>query len=283
MTTQMNASPFNSLPLVRSLRMAYFLSWLISVLMAAVSLGGLLFPTTIYPSDSLQQIYLANDVMNLLIGTPALLACSWLARRGRLIGLLCWPGALLYVLYNYIAYLIGMPVGLVTLPSLVLVLLCAVLIFVVLNSIDGKAVLGQLSGVVPAGASGALLVVFGGAFLIRAAGMLADTRALHTLPLKPEIGVLVADIVLSALWVASGITLLLRRPIGFASGMAALFVGCTLFLGLMLFMLVQPLITEAPFDPVGLLLVFVMGLVCFVPAGLFMRGVLLKGKQYETN
>jgi hypothetical protein len=247
--------------------------------MSVVSLGGLFYPATIYPSDSLRQTYLANDVMNLLIGTPALLACSWLARRGRLIGLLCWPGALLYVLYNYLAYLIGMPRGLVTLPSLALVLLSAALMFAVLNAIDGKTVREQLSGSVPARISGAILVVFGAIFLIRAAGMLADTRALHTLPMHPEIGVLTADMVLSALWIASGVTLLLRRPMGYASGMAALFVGCALFLGLMLFMLLQPLITEAPFDPVGLLVVFAMGLVCFVPAGLFMRGVLLQGKQ----
>ena len=31
--------------------------------------------------------------------TLQLLVSMWLTRRGKLIGLLCWPGALFYVLY----------------------------------------------------------------------------------------------------------------------------------------------------------------------------------------
>ncbi|MBN2554656.1 MAG: hypothetical protein JXA97_01850 [Anaerolineales bacterium] len=38
-----------------------------------------------------------------------LLAAVLLARRGRLIGLLLWPDALLYVPYTYIIYVLAMP------------------------------------------------------------------------------------------------------------------------------------------------------------------------------
>jgi len=39
------------------------------------------------------------------------LASVWFARRGSLLGLLLWPGALLYVLYTYALYLVGAPFG----------------------------------------------------------------------------------------------------------------------------------------------------------------------------
>jgi hypothetical protein len=51
-----------------------------------------------------------------------------------------------------------------------------------------------------------------------------------------------------------------------------------LFIGLIMFLLLQPVITAAPFVLVDVMVVLVMGLVCFIPAGLFMRAVLSKGK-----
>jgi hypothetical protein len=35
----------------------------------------------------------------------------------------------------------------------------------------------------------------------------------------------------------------------------------------------QPLLTDAPLVPADILVVFVMGLVCFIPFALFVRGV----------
>src|SRR5689334_16130040 len=40
----------------------------------------------------------AHDLFNLAVALPVLLASVWLARRGSLVGLLLWPGALFYVL-----------------------------------------------------------------------------------------------------------------------------------------------------------------------------------------
>ena len=91
--------------------------------MTAASLGGLLFPSAIYQTDELLRTFLANDQVNLLVGLPVLLVSLWLARRGNLVGLLSWPGALLYITYNYLAYLFGIPFGGITILYLVLTLL----------------------------------------------------------------------------------------------------------------------------------------------------------------
>ena len=124
------------LPIKNDLTTTYFLSLIIAFLMTAVSLGGLFFPAVFYPSDELRQAYLANDAVNLIVGLPILLGSMWLTNRGKLVGLLCWPGALLYTFYNYIAYVIGMPLSWLTVLFAILVLLCGNLTFVLAKEID---------------------------------------------------------------------------------------------------------------------------------------------------
>ena len=46
----------------------------------------------------------------------------------------------------------------------------------------------------------------------------------------------------------------------------------------MAFLVLQPLLTTAPFPLVDLIVVAAMGLVCFVPLGRFVRGVQARDK-----
>jgi hypothetical protein len=57
------------------------------------------------------------------------------------------------------------------------------------------------------------------------------------------------------------------------AGLGLLFQGSMLFIGLIIFLLLQPLLTSAPFSIVDVIVVLVMGLICFIPFGLFVRGV----------
>ena len=128
------------LPIRRNLTLAYIFSLIIAILMAAASIAGLLYPAVIYPKDELLQSFMPNDVVNLFIGAPILLGSMWLARRGQLIGLLFWPGALFYVLYNYIAYVFGMPSSVLFLLYLAMVTLSAYTLIGLVAGIDGTAV-----------------------------------------------------------------------------------------------------------------------------------------------
>jgi len=49
--------------------------------------------------------------------------------------------------------------------------------------------------------------------------------------------------------------------------------GVLVGLGL-LFLLLQPLLTPVPFAPVDVMVVFAMGLICFIPFALFTHGIL---------
>jgi len=86
---------------------------------------GLAYQRVVYPSNALRTAFVASDGVSLVVGLPVLLGLMWLARRGRLIGLLCWPAACFYVLYVYIPYIIAVPFNMLFLPHLLLVVLSA--------------------------------------------------------------------------------------------------------------------------------------------------------------
>ena len=268
----MKTSP--PLPTRSDLSSAYFLSLIVAFFITAVSLGGLLFPSIFYPSEELRQGYLANDVVNFLIGIPILLGSMWLTKRGKLLGLLCWPGALLYTVYNYIAYIIGMPFGWATLLYTLLVLLSAYAVFTLVRSMEWENLKTQLEGKVAEKFSGGVLVFYGIAFFFLALSVITGASPDQETASMPDVGVSIADTVLSALLFVGGILLFRRKPLGYANGMGLLFVASTLFIGVILIVLLQPLLTEAPFVMEDLIVLSGMTLICFIPTGLFMRGVL---------
>ena len=169
-----NNASNDTLPITRDLTLVYKVSAIIAILMTIASASGLLFSSAIYPTDDVLQTFFANDVVNLLIGLPILISSMWLSWRGKLIGLLLWPGALLYVLYNYTAYLFGLPLNWTLIFYLLLVLLSAITVTRLIMSIDGGTVRGQLEGLVFEKLSGGFLFVFGVLFILRAISIIAD-------------------------------------------------------------------------------------------------------------
>jgi hypothetical protein len=280
MNDQLQSQPYDSLPIKQGLKPATALSYVVLIMMVAASLAGLLFPSTLYPTEELRQSYLANDLVNLLLGMPILLVSMWLAERGKLFGLLCWPGALLYTFYNSIAYLTGIPVNIITVVFAGQMILSGYLIFDLILGIDLHAVRTQLTGVVPEKLSGAILVLFGVAFFFLAMGVLTEAMNDGTALPMTEIGIAIADLILSTFLVAGGLLLFLRKSLGYASGLGLLFATCTLIFGAMLVLLFQPILTAVPLALEGVITLAGMALVCFIPTGLFMRGVLSRQKTH---
>ena len=247
---------------------------LVIALMSGLSLAGLLLPHYVYPTVTLQQTFQTNDLVNLIAGVPALLVPLWLARRGRLLGRLLLSGGLLYVLYNTVAYLFGRPFGWWTAVNLLLVLLSAYALLDVVRRGDSAAIAARLAASVPIRLPGLTLLLFGSAFLYRAVALLmGPLTGEATLPLT-DVGVLIADLLLSTFWIGGGLLLLRRKPLGYATGGGLLYAGSALFVGLILFLLLNPLLTGAAFSLVDLLVVAAMSLVCFLPFGGYVRGVI---------
>ena len=272
-----NQEHSTSLPIQHSLTLTYAVSLLIAILMAAASVAGIAYRTTIYPTDELLRAFVPNDVVTLFIGLPILLGSMWLARRGQLVGLLCWPGALFFVLYNYMIYLFAMPLNVAFLLHLALVTLSVYAMIGLVASMDGKEVQRWLGGAVPERAAGAILAGLGALFILQVIGALVGALTSQTPIARTELALHASDFLICPAWVIGGLLLWQRKQSGYVIGLGLLFQASMLFIGLIMFLLLQPFLTAAPFALVDVVVVAVMGLISFVPFLLFVRGAMSKG------
>jgi hypothetical protein len=243
----------------------------IVILTVIASLTGLLYPDSLYPSPKLRQFALANDLVNLVIGLPILLVSMWLARRGKFIGMLLWPGALLYSLYNYLAYVIAVPLSWIYITYLLIVPLGLYALIATTARIDTEQCEKRLAGKVPERLSGGVLVVLGGFVFARVfsvvAGSVLDEIAVPT----TDLALLVADVLLAPAWIIGGALLWRKHALGYATGLGLLFQGSMLFVGLIIVLALQPIFTAAVFPLTDIIAVTIMGLICFIPFALFLR------------
>jgi hypothetical protein len=246
--------------------------------MTIASAVGLLYPARFYPTEELQQSFVANDVVNLVLVLPILLGSMWFARRGKLLGLLFWPGALFVVLYNAVAYVFALPLNVGLLLNLGLVTTSAYTMIGLVASIDGDAVKQRLSGAVLEKVAGGILAGLGGLFLLLVVGTVGGAMINQTPIAGADLAVHVADSLAAPAWIIGGILLWRRRPLGYVAGAGLLFQASMLFVGVIGFLFLQPVLTAAPFALNDVIVLSIMGLICFVPFGLFVRGVVSTGE-----
>jgi hypothetical protein len=262
------------LPVKGRLSLIQAASLLIAILMAAASIAGLRYRTLIYPTEDLVRAFVPNDIVNLLIGLPILLGSMWMAWRGKWTGLLLWMGALFFVFYNYTAYVFAVPLNWVYIVYLFLVLLSAYTLIALVATVDGKTVQKKLIGVVPEKLAGGALAALALLFFFRAIDILVRAIQAGGSLAETEMAVNIADFLITPAWIIGGILLWCRRELGYVTGLGLLFQGSMLFIALIVFLLLQPLLTAASFAVVDLIVIFLMGLICFIPFVLFLRGVM---------
>jgi hypothetical protein len=271
-----NATPNHGLPFKGSMKIYYILSIVIAVLTAAAAVVSLLNPAAYYPQETLRQSLLPNDVVNLVIGLPILLLSMGLTARGKLVGLLFWPGALFYPVYNYTVYLFALPHTALFTVYLALVALSAYALIGLVAGIDKQSVGRRLEDRVPEKFAGGIAAAFGIIFIVRviavSAGAALDQSALPA----AELGTLISDFLISPAMILGGIMLWQKKALGYTAGLGLLFQASMLFIGLILLMVLQPLMFEGLFSLADVLIVAVMGLICFVPFGMYLRGVTKK-------
>lgn len=259
-------------PSRRPAPLALIASALAAVLTAAVSIIGL--TASIYPSEALRQVFVPNDVVNLVIGVPLLSITLWFAWRGSgrslLIGQVFLPGVLFFVFYSYFAYVIAVPGSPLFTVYLGLVTLSAYAIAALIATLDTEAIRRQFGGRVPERGAGGVLVVLGALFLLRAISVLIKGSA----ALPAEFAVSAADLAITPAWIMGGLLLWRRQVLGYAAGIGLLFQATLLFIGLIVVLLLQPLMLGLPFPTADVVVIAAMGLVCFIPFGLVMRGMM---------
>lgn len=261
------------LPLKGNPALLYASTIIIAILMAVAAGSGLLWSETIYPTSELLQSFLPTDVSLVFIGLPMLLVSMWLTWRGKLIGLLFWPGAVFFVLYNYIVYVLAMPLTAAYLLYLAVIPLSVYTLINLLASIDQREVKGRLEGAVSERLAGGVLAGLGFLFFLRAIYIIVSALTRQTLITETELAANSTDFIIAPAWVIGGMLLWRHQALGYTTGLGLLFQGSMLFIGLIIVLLLQPILADMPIGFVDVVVVFIMGLICFIPCGLFIRGV----------
>lgn len=261
------------LPFRHDISPAYRASLIIALFVAFASVLGLTLPDQLYPTEELVQSFLANDAVNILVGLPVLLGSIWLVKRGKLLGLLFWPGALFFMVYNYFIYLVAMPINgfyilfpLIIFPSLYLTIW-------VIRQMDANTIAEKLTGKVPERFTAVVLIGFGAIFIIRVVAIAVEAISKQlTLP-PTELGLHIADVIFSIVLLICGFQLWRKRNLGYITGLGLLFQATMLFIGLLILMLLQPVFTGEAIVWLDVIIVFIMGFITFIPFGLYIRGV----------
>jgi hypothetical protein len=141
---------------------------------------------------------------------------------------------------------------------LAVVLFAAYSIIRIVASIDTNTVRQRLSGAVPERVGGGVLIGFGILFLFQAIGVLANATANLTAP-TPQLAVAVADLVITPALIIGGVSLERHNSLGYVVGLSLLFQASMLFVGLIIFFLLQPLLATAPFAETDMVVIFTMG------------------------
>lgn len=270
---QEQINPVSKLPVRNNLKAGYLVSALIALCTAIAAIAGILYPDQIYPTTEARQAFIANDVVTLFIGLPILIISMWLTYKGKLIGLLFWPGAIFYGLYNYIIYLFGAPLTIMYPLYLIIVTLSTYIAIGLIASVQPEPVKQKLTGHVPEKLSSGPLIGLGLVFGVRALIILATAAINQTTLPGPELGLLAADFIACTAWIIGGILLWQRQALGYVTGTSLLFSASMLFVGVIAVLLLQPIVSGGPLMVVDILVLLLMGLICFVPFVLYVRGV----------
>lgn len=262
-------------PIRRDLSLAYIASIGVALVMTVASVAGLIWGATLYPMTDLKlfPLFVGQDALNLIVGLPLLLGSMWLARRGSLIGLLLWPGALFYVAYDYGYYVLGAPINWFFLAYISLVTVSMYAAVAVVVSIDADTIRGRLSASVPHRVIGGFLA--GLAVLFTTLWTALNVSALMSgTPLDDVARVVtIMDLTLQlpALFIG-GILLWRGASIAYVVAPGLLLQAAAYLAGLSAITVLQEILIGAPIDPVAVAPGFIVATIGLVFIGGFVRG-----------
>jgi hypothetical protein len=264
----------SQLPTKRDLSLAYVASIAVALVMTVASVAGLIWGTTLYPMTDIKllPLFVGQDALNLIVGLPLLLGSMWLARRGSLIGLLLWPGALFYVAYDYGYYVLGAPINWFFLAYIGLMTVSMYAAIAVVVSTDADAIRERFSGNVPRRAVGGFLAGLAVLFTTLWTALNVSAMASGT-PLDDVARVVtIMDLTLQlpALFLG-GILLWRGASIAYVVAPGLLLQAAAYLAGLSTITVLQEILIGAPMDPVAVAPGFIVAAISFLFIGAFVR------------
>ena len=169
-----------------------------------------------------------------------------------------------------------MPLNATYIFYLLLVTLSAYTTAGLLASMNVSTIHQRLRVVVSERLIGGVLAGLGTLILFRGIGVIINALTGQATPPVTELAVTISDFLIAPAWVIGGVLLWRRQAFGYVIGTGLLSQASMLFIGLIMVLILQPLLTNTAFRFADLLVVFVMGMVCFIPFALLMLGVISK-------
>lgn len=256
------------------LKIWYLLSLIVALFVALVSIIGLLYKDSIYLSEDLLQTFIPNDIINLSIGLPFLLISLLLTKRGKVIGLLCWPGALFYILYIFLPYVLSVPFNILFLPYLIILSLSIYTLIGIIVSIDQNAIKNKLIENIPNKTFGGILVGLSVFIIIRQVALIINAILNNSIIDQQELAVWIDDLIIgSPIMLIGGYFLWKKRPLGYTVG-AGLFISYTLLsFALIPFLVIQSYLRNTAIDLIGIIILLIMTMICAIPFFYFVKGL----------
>ena len=254
---------------------AFVATLVVAAAMTAASLAGLAAGSVVYPGTDakLLTLLVGQDTLNLIVGLPLLLGSMWLARRGSLVGLLLWPGALWYVAYDYGYYVLGAPFNWFFVPYIGLVTLSVYAAIAVVAAIDPRGVRERVAAAVPERLVGGFLVGLAVLFTLLWTAMsymsLAAGVALEAIP--RVVTIMDLTLQLPALLIG-GLWLWRREAIGYVVAPGLLLQAAAYLAGLSALTVLHEVLAGLPFDAFGVVPGLIVGAIGAISIGPFIRG-----------
>jgi uncharacterized protein YacL len=142
-----------------------------------------------------------------------------------------------------------------------------------IQKLSSKSIKLYLDGSVSVRWIGGFLIGLGSLFFLRAASIVVSALANQSSLPRTELAVNIADLVITPLWIIVGILLWRRHALGYSFGLTVLFQANSLFLGLIIFLLLQPKLSSTAVNFTDLVVIIVMALLALFPFVMFMLGM----------
>lgn len=198
----------------------------VAVLLSATSLGGLFLPATYQHETPLHAaLYTGNDAGNLVLLVPVLLVSAVMARRGSMAARMVWLGTLVYLVYDFLGYALGVHVNSMFLPYCGIVGLSFYALGGDILALPVPEAARRLSAHIPVKSAASVLLLIGAATILHWLGEMFSVSGVDRITQAVQDSghltepVIVLDICFTAPACLTAGTLLLRRkPAGFALG-----------------------------------------------------------------
>jgi len=281
---EINQQQSLQLGIKNKLTVVYVLSIMIGVLVILVSSVGMIYSTSIYLSNDISGAFLPTDYLNLIIGVPFLLIAMLLVKSKKIIGLISWCGALFYMIYVYIPYVISVPFGPLFLPYLLIVVLSLYTLIGLLTTIDHQVVKEKMSGRVSRKIIAGILAGLGSLIVIRQVAMILTALTTKSQVNMQELSIWIDDFIVAVpSLLISSFLMLKKRPLGYVICGGMLLTYGILSLELVPIMIYQAELANTAIDIAGIVVVIVMTLICLIPYGFIVSGISSKGTVKEIS